>query len=486
MRRLFRLGILFLSVSIFVACDTFVEEVDQPRDTAGSESFTDDSEARFLLRGVQAQWADATDLTFTTADFLSDEFRFGLNGDATFPTFGQLDRGRPQEQNNSVDAALNAVGEYRFLADDLLERADDIEFTDEATASETELRYVGNLHGAIARFYYATYFGLNPREGGGTIDTSAFIPSPEMYDLAESKFSEALSYAQNLSGGFVDADRAQKIVQSVRARSALYAGTHDFDADGGLQGDDALQLAADYASEGLVPGDDPYEVGYTVQDPNEYADEAGRQRLQMVAQDGVLLNETVAESDAYRRDDQGSIIARSWILDVLLVNPNELARVPLASIRPGPSFTALTQDNVGSEIDLWLDFLSGDEEIGTAPFEFAQDKYGEDGALPFMSWQENHLIRAELELRGYSTGSESALELVNEVRSSFGLSDLSDVDLDQIAVERDRTLFAQGQRLPDQRRLDGAPWHLNEEVEGGTTWQWLPITRQERDNNPNL
>lgn len=486
MRRLLLLSSLLVVALVMGACDSFVESVDQPKDTAGSPSFTDDQEARFLLRGVQAQWADAHDLTSTTADFLSDQFRFGLNGDATFPTFGQLDRGRPQEQNNSVDAALNAVGEYRFLADDLLRRANEIEFTDQATASETELRYVGNLHGAIARHYYATYFGLNPREGGGVIDTSEFIPSPSMYQRAETKYAEALSQAQSLGeGAFVGPARAQKIVQSLRARSALYAGTHDFDASGGLQGDAALQMAATYASEGLVEGDAPYSVPYTVQDPNEYADQAGRQRLQMVAQDGFLLNETVSNSNAYRRDEDGSLLVRSWITDVILQNPNELARVPLASIRGGPSFTALTQENAGEEINLWFELLQGNEPED-APFEFAQDKYQEDSAIPVITWQEMYLIRAELELRGYDTGSESALELVNAVRSSFGLSDRSSVNLDVIAVERDRTLFAEGQRLPDQRRLDGAPWHLNETVEGGTTWQWLPITRQELDNNPNL
>lgn len=111
-------------------------------------------------------------------------------------------------------------------------------------------------------------------------------------------------------------------------------------------------------------------------------------------------------------------------------------------------------------------------------------------------------MRAELELRGYSTGSKSAQQLLNAVRDSYTdptVSELpggvdfdplsgGDVTLNRVAIERDRTLFEQGLRLPDQRRLaqPAAEWHLRESVQGGPTWQWLPLTRQERANNPNL
>lgn len=502
MRRLTLLATLLFGLAAFVACDTFVEDIDGPRDSAGYDQFTDDSEARFLLRGVQAQWADAHANVTAAADYLSDQFRFGLNGDATFPTFGQLDRGRPQLQNNSVDAAINDVGEYRFLADDLLDRADEIDFGEETTASETELRYVAHLHGAIARYYYATYMGLNPRDGGGVIDESEFIPSPQMYQRAEDKFATALDVASQLGeGAFVSSSRAQKIVQSVRARAALFAGTHDFDVDGGFQGTEALEAAAEYTAEGLEVGDEAFDVPYTTQDPNDYANEAGRERVQMVAQDGVLLNATVSEENAYRRDEDGNLLVRSFPLDVILPNPKELARVPLVGITGGPAFTGdMTPDNAGEVIqEQWLAPLL-DPEADLILLEFAQDRYAEDSPISFMSWQENHLMRAELELRGYDTGDETALELANEVRASYEnprtsylpdgvqFADLSSVDLDRLAIERDRTLFAQGMRLPDQRRLDvpSAEWHLNETVEGGTTWQWLPITRQELDNNPNL
>ena len=84
---------------------------------------------------------------------------------------------------------------------------------------------------------------------------------------------------------------------------------------------------------------------------------------------------------------------------------------------------------------------------------------------------------AELTLRGQNGGD--ALTLVNEVRASHGIDPLSSVDLDAFYVERDKELFVTGNRLPDERRFN--KWHL-----GAGTWQYLPITSDERNSNPNL
>jgi len=494
--------VLLLAACVLSACDAFVQDVDPPNDTAGSTELNDDSEAQFLIRGVQAQWADATDNTLTAADFLSDEFRFGRNIDATFPTFIELDTGRPESDNNSIVGAANAVGQYRFLADSLVGRADVITFTDEATASKAEMKYAGYLHGAIARYLYATYFGQAPREGGGVLDTSAFIPAPAMYERADRTFAQALTWADKLNDRD---DREQRIVQSLRARAALFAGTHDFRTSGGLQDDEALRAAADYVAEGLRRGDPPYEVKYSTQDDNNYASEAGRARSQMVVQDGYLLNPAVAASRAYKTDVSPSDPAVRSFADVIRSNPKELARVPLVQVfRAGPVGAILTPDNAAGLVG---SFIAGATQAppfsGASPeFEFVQTKYRETDPIPFMTWQEVYLMRAELELRGYSTGSTSAQQLLNAVRDSYAdptVSEVpggvnfdplssSEVTLNRIAIERDRTLFGQGLRLPDQRRLaqPAAEWHLRPSARDGTTWQWLPISRQERDNNPNL
>lgn len=436
MKRSFILTVL-AALLLLPACDSFVEEVDRPKDSAGGDQLNNPDQVPFILNGVRAQWADATDFTTLAASLLSDQFRFGINGDATFPTYFQLDSGIPERQSNTVDAAFNALGQYRFLADDAVRRINNIEFGDEAPVSKSEALFTAHLHGAVARYYMATYFGLNPREGGGVIDRSDFIPSNAMYDSAAVKVDAALSQS-GLS------ERQQKIANSVLAKIELYDGDYS--------------EAATAAANGLQEGDAPFEIKYSVQDTNEWWSNAGRGRVQVVAQDGAV-NPNVEPS--YRTDinirDFRSVVAE---------NPGEQSRTTLVGVTEGAGFT---------------DSLTAEDAI-----EFAQDKYPSEGApIPFVNWEEMNLIRAELAARGASDGNPT--DLVNAVRSSFGLDELSDAgNLETIAVERDRTLFAQGDRLVDQRRFDFIPWHLNESFQNQTTWKYIPISQAELDDNPNL
>lgn len=108
-----------------------------------------------------------------------------------------------------------------------------------------------------------------------------------------------------------------------------------------------------------------------------------------------------------------------------------------------------------------------------------QLKYPEKGsAFVMMTWKENNLMRAELILRGNASGD--ALALVNAVRASYSLNNLTTIDLAGLMVERDKEMFCQGTRLIDQNR-GAVPWHL-----AATTWRYLPISETERLNNPNL
>ena len=108
---------------------------------------------------------------------------------------------------------------------------------------------------------------------------------------------------------------------------------------------------------------------------------------------------------------------------------------------------------------------------------FRQAKYNVEGApLPFATWQENELILAEVEIRN---GGGDPLARINAVRASHGLDPLGAADLGTLQFEREKELFATGLRLPDQRRFD--TWHL-----GPSTWQFLPITQSERNQNDNI
>lgn len=107
-----------------------------------------------------------------------------------------------------------------------------------------------------------------------------------------------------------------------------------------------------------------------------------------------------------------------------------------------------------------------------------QSKYAtESTPIDFMSWQENELMLAELDVRGGNAGA--ALTRVNAVRASHTLAALTAIDLDGIYVERDKELFVTGVRLLDQRRFN--KFHLP-----AGAWQFLPITDDERNNNPNF
>lgn len=179
------------------------------------------------------------------------------------------------------------------------------------------------------------------------------------------------------------------------------------------------------AQQGLRRGDAPFRALYSTQDNNPWFFGGGRGRTQIV------------------------VDTRFW-QRYLVDDPRESARIPVerAASAPGTTF-------------------------------FRQAKYPDrESPLPIITWQENNLMLAELELR-LGGSPATALSLVNEVRANYGLSPLTSVNLDVIYVERDKELFVQGQRLIDQRRF--GRWHLP-----AGTWQYLEITDRERLSNPNM
>jgi hypothetical protein len=450
MRRSLILSVVLLAF-LFTSCDSFTGDVREPNDEVNAEGVTSPTDVEFLATGVRAAWANAYGEITVVASLLSDQFRFGRNGDATFPTFRDIDEGLIGEDNNSNDAINQFVGEYRRLADDLITAANSVEFGPDPVISQNQALFLGNLHGANSRFLYAAYMGNGPRTPGGAINESAFIPSPAMYDSARVKFERARALASSAA--------QQKFVNSAEARSALYAGTEFGSNAGGY--DNALQRAAELASQGLKQGDDPVQVLFSTQVPTPWFNDGGPGRTQVVAQDGEL-NPNVS---TYR--NPGAV--RSFP-EVVENNQAETGRIPLAGMNSGGAF-----------------------DVDEGVIEFAQAKFLERSSpINYLSWQEMNLIRAELEIRGFDAGSESALDLVNAVRSSFDLSALSSLGgnesarLETIAQERDRTLFALGQRLIDQRRLDVVDWHLVDDFQGRTTFQHLPLNGDELNANPNL
>ena len=217
-------------------------------------------------------------------------------------------------------------------------------------------------------------------------------------------------------------DAEKRILNSLIARTYLYQ--------------EDYANAATHAALGMAEGDDPLVSEYSAMSTNEYYQHAGVGRTQcMVA---------------------------GRFLDYVTADPGEAVRLP---VQEAPTTSGETQ-------------------------RYIQTKYDESSdPINIVSWQENHLMLAELSLRGQSVAVSPA-DAVNAIRAVHGLSALTDVTLDVVYAERDKELFCTGQRLPDQKRWNS--WHPT--TNAGTTheetifggWKFLPVTRSEKNNNPNL
>ena len=251
-------GTLFLIVIIY-SCKDYVTNIDPLIDQIEDPRLNDQSQLPFLIAGVQTRFANATSRLNNIADGLSDEFIFDQNvPNATFPTFGDIDRGEILTDNNSTRGPYTALGQYRFYADNLIERVGKMTINDNNLKNEA--LYTGNFFGAYARYQYATYWGNAPQTGGSPIDGSAFISSNALYDQAITMFKEALKYTSDPA--------TTRIVNSCIARAYLYKG--DF------------ANAATYAKQGMANGDAPFQALHNVQESGDYWGNSGAGRSQFV------------------------------------------------------------------------------------------------------------------------------------------------------------------------------------------------------------
>ncbi len=448
MRTLFTI-VLAAVVLALPACDSLVEDVDDPIDTASDEALNTADQADFLISGVEGRFASTHDRTGLFTSILSDQFIFGGSG-ATFPTYQQFDAADINLDNNSVDGSLVQLGEYRFLADNLLERADIIDGLDpeeggwpggEADPDRERLLFTAHFHGALARYFWAAFFGRDAQEGGGVISElespedptrGDFIPSAELYQDATQRLEdEALPRAANFLGDGEGYD--SRVIHTILARIELFQGN--------------LDAAASYAESGLIEGDAPFQAQYldrTGGGANFWFNASGPGRVQTVAAPRFFEDEDYLDGD---------------------VDNPESARIPLIF---NTTFNY---------------FITGEEIEG-----YRQGRYNERGAsIDFATWQENELMLAEIELR-QNTGDP--LARINDVRASHGLDGLGEATLDVLFTERDKELFTLGYRLVDQRRITEEGIDVDPELHGWhrapDAWWYLPITLGERNDNPNF
>jgi hypothetical protein len=477
----------FVLLASLTACDTVVEDTTDPIDSAGNEALSSPDQVDFLINGILARSNNVQDNLTVQTSLMSDQFIFGgaNGGGATFPTFRDLMQAFPAAtnplNNNSVDNTQNNLGQYRFLADDLLNRTNELGV--EAFGGEDDPRwqaanFAANFHGGVARYYWAAYFGETQRSGGGVIsdienpadsERSEFIPSSEMYGLALEKLNAALPFA--------DAYQT-KLVNSVKARIALF------------QNNPAE--AASFAADGLQPGDAPYQ--------NQYIDRSGNQSNIWHVQGGIGRAQTVpAPRFFYSADYLGEDYDAAESARIPLLNPVALFDDPdTEDTLEGTDQGTVTEEGLENRSATHPLRFPVNLSVGDTPILPLQGRYdSRSSSIDFITWQEMNLIQAEAAERGAASGDPVAL--INEVRESHGIPAITSTDYDglnTIFTERDKELFATGIRLVDQRRatvngldaqgldLDRHGWHLDNPDE--TLWWYLPITLAERNNNPNL
>ncbi|MCS6809550.1 MAG: hypothetical protein NZ661_12170, partial [Candidatus Kapabacteria bacterium] len=326
-----------------VGCSAFVQGIRSPIDLISDEALNDASHMDFLLRGVQAQFADTyTDMVLYSGG-LSDELLFDARtGAGGLVIFEEVDNALIIDRSNTTLINVqNRLGRYRFHADDLVRRAQSITFLSDS--ARRRLLFHAYFHSAIARYFYASYIGINKQQGGGTIDNGPFIPSSALYDSALARLRIALTYAPSP----YETRLTHTLIARIQVLQERFA--------------DCLQAAQN----GLRRGDVPMQALYSPQMLNQVWNNAGLGRNVYVP-------------------------ARRYDTLYLRQEPTDTARIKLRGPITRSGFTF-----------------------------FIQTKYPtQDSPIPFLTWQENELLLAEMEVRLQSNTS-SALNRINTVRSSY-------------------------------------------------------------------
>jgi starch-binding outer membrane protein, SusD/RagB family len=259
MKRLLRTFVAVPCFALLASCSDFVTGLDPFINVIEDSELDQAGAVGFMITGVEQAFAYTLDDMYVNVAGLSDEFIFDLRTPtAVFPQFGEINNGYPLLTNYQIQTINTNIGRLRLVADDLLRRLDAI--PNVAGPTRTQALFVGNFYGGLARFFGATYLGLEPNRGGAPIDNGPFIPSDELYDLAVQKMEAAFPHADAYQG---------RVVHSAIAKAYLYKG--DYPA------------AATHATQGLTEGDAPFQALYSSQDQNYFAVEAGSQRHQYTA-----------------------------------------------------------------------------------------------------------------------------------------------------------------------------------------------------------
>ena len=423
MKNIFTTIVTIAMLAIIGCGESWYQDVDPLLDVAEDRELKDREDLPFLIKGVKVRLGTVHDHVSMLSDLLSDQLEFTQNVEnATFPSYNQID-GMGKADQYDDGSGFDDNNSLGYAYTDLGQLR---KYADLLIETVSGLDASSATADDASAFFTGYVYGGLARHMYATyfaLESGGDSGSP--IDDSPMIYSAAMyDDARSKYTAALDyaSDDEKRIVYSLIARTYLY------------QKDYAS--AASHAAQGMTDGDAPLVSEYSAMSTNEYYQHAGVGRTQCVVA-GRFLDYVVADS-------------------------GEAVRLP---VQEAPTTTGETQ-------------------------RYIQTKYDEaSDPINIISWQENHLMLAELSLRGESV-AVSAADAVNAVRGVHGLAALTDVTLDVVYAERDKELFGTGQRLPDQNRWDS--WHTTTNT--GTThqedifgaWKFLPVTRSEKNNNPNI
>lgn len=135
-------------------------------------------------------------------------------------------------------------------------------------------------------------------------------------------------------------------------------------------------------------------------------------------------------------------------------------------------------------------FDTGETSFAGSVLQFNPEKYDErSSAIRLASWEEAQYIVALV------SGGQTAIDIMNRIRERNGIEEdvplTSDADeatiRRKVVEERSRTLFIEGQRMADMRRLE-AQFDVDLFPSGPDFGDQtcMPLPDLERDNNPGI
>ena len=423
---------------LFTGCQKFVENTSPSITAVSDDDINNVDNIQFFINGAINAYADAHDYISLYADGLSDQLVHDRNVEgSTGPGDEAIDKGNWHYTDGSRVDIYNNISEAWRTGKTLKEKLDIIDGEEEV---ENEGYHLAYLYQGLSCYLLGTYYGRGPNypnDGGATLDTSSFIASSDLYEMALAYFDSSSTYANVYQN---------KVLHSIIARLHLYNGNYPD--------------AAANASQGLGVGDPPFEALYTDEFSNIYYSNAGmgRARWTLNSRFRLLLGENFEDEDGDGEWDIGEAWEDCALPNDHGINTEEGDGVYNPPTEPDESFripimAAPMKDDIGY-------------------YRYYQTKYFGDTPLPIITWQEVYLIMAELDLREGS--EENARILMNQVRISHNISEIDPgerITFKVLLEERDKELFCQGQRLIDQRRFENNELILENENGIWDSWE---------------